>query len=76
MRIMAHLSGDAALIEAFNSGEDLHTSVASRVFGVTPKQVDAELRRRVKAVSYGLAYGQSAYGLANGLGISNARPPG
>ena len=72
MRIMAHLSGDEALIEAFNSGEDLHTSVASRVFGVEPKQVDAELRRRVKAVSYGLAYGQSAYGLANGLGISNA----
>ena len=72
MRIMAHLSGDEALIEAFNSGEDLHTSVASRVFAVSPKQVDAELRRRVKAVSYGLAYGQSAYGLANGLGISNA----
>jgi DNA polymerase I len=72
MRIMAHLSGDEALIEAFNSGEDLHTSVAARVFGVSPKQVDAELRRRVKAVSYGLAYGQSAYGLANGLGISNA----
>jgi DNA polymerase I len=71
MRIMAHLSGDEALIEAFNSGEDLHTSVAARVFGVSPKQVDAELRRRVKAVSYGLAYGQSAYGLANGLGISN-----
>jgi DNA polymerase-1 len=72
MRIMAHLSGDEALIEAFNSGEDLHTSVAARVFGVSPKQVDAELRRRVKAVSYGLAYGQSAYGLANGLAISNA----
>jgi DNA polymerase I len=72
MRVMAHLSGDEALIEAFNSGEDLHSSVASRVFGVSPKEVTAELRRRVKAVSYGLAYGQSAYGLANGLGISNA----
>lgn len=72
MRIMAHLSGDEALIEAFNSGEDLHSSVAARVFGVEPKQVDAELRRRVKAVSYGLAYGQSAYGLGQGLGISNA----
>ncbi|HEX4788949.1 MAG TPA: DNA polymerase I, partial [Actinospica sp.] len=71
MRVMAHLSGDEALIEAFNSGEDLHTSVASRVFGVSPKQVDAELRHRVKAVSYGLAYGQSAYGLAQGLGITN-----
>jgi DNA polymerase-1 len=72
MRVMAHLSGDEALIEAFNSGEDLHSSVAARVFGVSPKQVTPELRRRVKAVSYGLAYGQSAYGLANGLGISNA----
>ncbi|HET9173340.1 MAG TPA: DNA polymerase I [Actinospica sp.] len=72
MRVMAHLSGDEALIEAFNSGEDLHSSVAARVFGVSPKAVTAELRRRVKAVSYGLAYGQSAYGLANGLGISNA----
>jgi DNA polymerase-1 len=72
MRVMAHLSGDEALIEAFNSGEDLHSSVAARVFGVSPKEVNAELRRRVKAVSYGLAYGQSAYGLASGLGISNA----
>lgn len=72
MRVMAHLSGDEALIEAFNSGEDLHSSVAARVFGVPAKQVDAELRRRVKAVSYGLAYGQSAYGLAQGLGIGNA----
>ncbi len=72
MRIMAHLSGDAGLIEAFNSGEDLHTSVASRVFNVEPSQIDAELRRRVKAVSYGLAYGQSAYGLAQNLGVTNA----
>jgi DNA polymerase-1 len=72
MRVMAHLSGDDALVEAFNSGEDLHSSVAARVFGVSAKQVDAELRRRVKAVSYGLAYGQSAYGLAQGLGIGNA----
>jgi len=72
MRIMAHLSGDEGLIEAFNSGEDLHTSVASRVFGVKPRDVTGELRRRVKAVSYGLAYGQSAYGLAQGLGVSNA----
>ena len=72
MRIMAHLSGDEGLIEAFNTGEDLHTTVASRVFGVSPKEVDGELRRRVKAVSYGLAYGQSAYGLAQGLGITNS----
>ena len=72
MRIMAHLSGDQGLIEAFNSGEDLHTSVASRVFNVPAAQIDGELRRRVKAVSYGLAYGQSAYGLAQNLGVSNA----
>lgn len=72
MRIMAHLSGDEGLIEAFNSGEDLHTSVASRVFNVPATQIDGELRRRVKAVSYGLAYGQSAYGLAQNLGVTNA----
>ncbi len=72
MRIMAHLSGDEGLIEAFNSGEDLHTSVASRVFNLPPQQIDGELRRRVKAVSYGLAYGQSAYGLAQNLGVTNA----
>ena len=70
MRIMAHLSRDAGLIEAFTTGEDLHTFVASRAFGVPPEQVDAELRRRVKAMSYGLAYGLSAYGLAAQLKIS------
>jgi DNA polymerase-1 len=70
MRIMAHLSGDAGLIEAFNTGEDLHTFVASRAFGVRSEEVTAELRRRVKAMSYGLAYGLSAYGLASQLKIS------
>jgi DNA polymerase-1 len=70
MRIMAHLSRDAGLIEAFTTGEDLHTFVASRAFGVPPEQVDAELRRRVKAMSYGLAYGLSAFGLASQLRIS------
>ena len=70
MRIMAHLSEDAGLIEAFTSGEDLHTFVASRAFGIAPEQVDAELRRRVKAMSYGLAYGLSAYGLAQQLQIT------
>ncbi len=72
MRIMAHLSGDEGLIEAFNEGEDLHSSVAAKVWNVTPKQVTGDLRRKVKAVSYGLAYGQSAYGLAQNLGVSNA----
>ena len=70
MRIMAHLSADAGLIEAFRSGEDLHTTVASRVFGVEPAAVDAEMRRRIKAMSYGLAYGLSAFGLSQQLGIS------
>ena len=70
MRIMAHLSGDAGLIEAFNTGEDLHSFVASRAFGVPIDEVTAELRRRVKAMSYGLAYGLSAFGLAAQLKIS------
>ena len=70
MRIMAHLSEDAGLVEAFTTGEDLHTFVASRAFGVPVDQVDPELRRRVKAMSYGLAYGLSAFGLAAQLRIS------
>ncbi|WP_184480792.1 DNA polymerase I [Saccharopolyspora gloriosae] len=70
MRIMAHLSGDEGLIEAFRSGEDLHNFVASQAFGVPIDQVDQELRRRVKAMSYGLAYGLSAFGLAQQLRIS------
>ena len=71
MRIMAHLSGDEGLIEAFNTGEDLHSFVASRAFSVPLDEVTAELRRRVKAMSYGLAYGLSAYGLAQQLKISS-----
>ncbi|MBN7528117.1 DNA polymerase I [Mycobacteroides abscessus subsp. abscessus] len=71
MRIMAHLSADEGLIEAFNTGEDLHSFVAARAFGVPIDEVTAELRRRVKAMSYGLAYGLSAYGLATQLKISN-----
>ncbi|VBA52572.1 DNA polymerase I [Mycobacterium attenuatum] len=70
MRIMAHLSGDEGLIEAFNTGEDLHSFVASRAFGVPIDEVTGELRRRVKAMSYGLAYGLSAYGLSTQLKIS------
>jgi DNA polymerase-1 len=70
MRIMAHLSADAGLIEAFTTGEDLHTFVASRAFGLPADQVDPELRRRIKAMSYGLAYGLSAYGLAQQLRIT------
>lgn len=70
MRIMAHLSKDVALLEAFHSGEDLHATVASQVFGVKPSEVTAEMRRTTKAMSYGLAYGLSAFGLAQQLDLS------
>jgi DNA polymerase-1 len=70
MRIMAHLSDDAGLKEAFQTGEDLHTFVASRAFNLPVEQVDPEMRRRVKAMSYGLAYGLSAFGLAAQLRIT------
>jgi DNA polymerase-1 len=70
MRIMAHLSGDQGLIEAFNTGEDLHTYVASQAFALPIEEVTGELRRRVKAMTYGLAYGLSAFGLASQLRIS------
>ncbi|MEB8339465.1 DNA polymerase I [Streptomyces endophyticus] len=69
LRVMAHLSEDEGLLEAFTSGEDLHTTVASQVFGVERDAVDAEMRRKIKAMSYGLAYGLSAFGLSGQLGI-------
>ncbi|WP_104170988.1 DNA polymerase I [Cryobacterium sp. M23] len=69
MRIMAHLSGDAGLIEAFNAGEDLHRFVGASVFGVAPEDVTNEMRSKVKAMSYGLAYGLSAFGLSRQLRI-------
>jgi DNA polymerase I len=70
MRIMAHLSNDQHLLEAFSSGEDLHATVAAEVFGVLPTDVDPEMRRQIKAMSYGLAYGLSSYGLAAQLDLS------
>lgn len=70
LRVMAHLSEDEGLIEAFNSGEDLHTTVASQVFGVERTEVDPEMRRKIKAMSYGLAYGLSAFGLSQQLNIA------
>jgi DNA polymerase-1 len=70
MRIMAHLSDDHELLEAFRSGEDLHSTVASQVFDVKVNDVDADMRRQIKAMSYGLAYGLSSYGLAQQLDIS------
>ena len=72
MRIMAHLSEDPGLIEAFNNGEDLHRFVGSRIFGVDPEAVTSDMRAQVKAMSYGLVYGLSEYGLAKQLGLSNA----
>ena len=72
MRIMAHLSGDAGLIEAFNSGEDLHRFVGARVFGVDPADVTPPMRTKVKAMSYGLAYGLSAFGLSKQLRIETS----
>jgi DNA polymerase-1 len=70
MRIMAHLSHDEKLLAAFASGEDLHATVAGLVFGVKPSEVDPEMRRQMKAMSYGLAYGLSSYGLSAQLDIS------
>jgi len=70
LRIMAHLSGDTALAEAFASGHDFHAETASRVFGLAPEQVTVELRSKIKAMNYGLAYGLSAYGLSQQLRIS------
>ena len=72
MRIMAHLSADEGIIEAFRTGEDLHRFVGSRLFGVTPEDVTGAMRSTVKAMSYGLVYGLSEYGLAKQLRISNA----
>jgi DNA polymerase-1 len=72
MRIMAHLSGDEGLIEAFRSGEDLHRFVGAKVFGVEPADVTPAMRSKVKAMSYGLAYGLSAFGLAKQLRIDNS----
>ncbi|MEO7422613.1 MAG: DNA polymerase I, partial [Ornithinibacter sp.] len=76
MRIMAHLSSDEGLIEAFRTGEDLHRFVGSRVFGVEPAEVTPEMRSKVKAMSYGLAYGLSAFGLSKQLTISTGEAQG
>lgn len=70
MRIMAHLSGDAGLIKAYAEGEDLHRYVGSHVFGVPPQEVTSAMRSKVKAMSYGLAYGLTSFGLSKQLEIS------
>jgi DNA polymerase-1 len=70
LRILAHLSGDAAMLEAFRNKEDIHTRTAAAVFEVEPEDVTSEMRRTAKAVNFGILYGQSAFGLAKSLGIS------
>ncbi len=72
LRLLAHISGDKNLIEAFTSGVDVHTLTASKVFGVKVEDVTKEMRYRAKAVNFGIVYGQSKYGLAKTLGISNS----
>ncbi|WP_112677185.1 DNA polymerase I [Micromonospora saelicesensis] len=76
MRIMAHLSSDDALIEAFNSGADFHAATASSVFGVPLDEVTPDQRRKIKAMNYGLAYGLSAFGLSQQLSISTEEARG
>ena len=71
LRIMAHLSGDEALLRAFHQGLDVHKATAAEVFGLTPDQVSSEQRRFAKTINFGLIYGMSAFGLAKALGIDN-----
>ena len=71
LRIMAHISGDAALLRAFTDGLDVHRATAAEVFGVTVEQVSSEQRRYAKVINFGLIYGMSAYGLAKNLNIDN-----
>ncbi|MDO9291011.1 MAG: DNA polymerase, partial [Hydrogenophaga sp.] len=72
LRIMAHLSGDAALLRAFQAGEDVHRATAAEVFGITPAEVSNEQRRYAKTINFGLIYGMGTFGLAKSLGIENA----
>ena len=73
LRIMAHLSGDSGLVQAFEHGEDIHRATAAEVFATTPAQVSADQRRSAKAINFGLIYGMSAFGLAKQLGIQRGR---
>lgn len=71
LRLLAHISGDENLIHAFKHGEDVHTMTAAKVFGVDIDKVTKDMRRKAKAVNFGIVYGQSKYGLAKSIGISN-----
>ncbi|MGD0170139.1 MAG: DNA polymerase I [Smithella sp.] len=70
LRVLAHLSGDETLLEAFSSNEDIHNRTASDVFGVFPQMVNADMRRQAKVINFGILYGMSAFGLAKELGVS------
>ena len=72
LRILAHITGDAPLVDAFSAGEDVHATTAARLFGVDVKDVDGEMRRKAKMTNYAIAYGVSGFGLAKQLGTGNA----
>jgi DNA polymerase-1 len=70
LRVLAHLSGDETLLDAFSFNEDIHSHTASDVFGVFPQMVNADMRRQAKVINFGILYGMSAFGLAKELGVS------
>ena len=70
LRILAHFSNDAALLRAFQENRDVHASVAAQIFGVAEEDVDADMRRKAKAVNFGLVYGQTPFGLSKSIGVS------
>jgi DNA polymerase-1 len=70
LRLLAHISGDETMIESFRTGEDIHARTAAQVFGVPPEEVTGELRRRAKAVNFGIVYGISGFSLAQDIGVS------
>ncbi|HOX93457.1 MAG TPA: DNA polymerase, partial [Syntrophales bacterium] len=72
LRVLAHLSGDRALLDIFESGDDVHTRTAATIFGVFPEMVTAEMRRQAKVINFGILYGMSPFGLSRELGISQA----
>jgi len=72
LRLLAHIAGDEHMIAAFRTGEDIHTVTASQVFGVPPEQVTHEMRRRAKAVNFGIVYGISDFSLSQDIGVTRA----